>query len=68
MAEVNINVTAHELDPTKKYVVEIRRGDLGLDASEALVKQLQRLGVDGIVVITETGEAIKVKEVPDNAK
>jgi len=68
MAELNINVTAHELDPTKKYVVEIRRGDLGLDACEYLVKELQRLGVDGIVVITETGEAIKVKEVPQNAK
>lgn len=68
MAEVNINVTAHELDPTKKYVVEIRRGDLGLDACHGLVKQLQALGVDGLVVLTETGEAIKVKEVPQNAK
>jgi hypothetical protein len=68
MTDVTINVTAHELDPTKKYVVEIRRGDLGLEASEGLAKQLQRLGVVGIVVITETGEAIKVKEVPDNAK
>ena len=65
MIDVNINVIAHELDPTKRYVLEIKRGDLDLASSEVLVKRLQQLGVKGIVVVSETGEAINVKQLPE---
>lgn len=65
MTDININVTAHELDPTKRYVLEIKRGDLDLASSEVLVKRLQQLGVGGIVVVSETGEAINVKQLPE---
>lgn len=65
MTDVNINVVAHELDPSKKYVLEVRRGELGLDATSQLVRTLKANGINGFVVVSETGEAIKVNEIPE---
>lgn len=69
MADININVTATELDPTKKYIVEVRRGDLTFEGVDQLRKVLyDQYGVDGLIVVSETGKAINVKQIPEEGK
>lgn len=65
MTDVNINIVAHELDPNKRYLLEIRRGDMGLEATSQLVRHLKENGITGAVVVSETGEAINIKEIPE---
>jgi len=66
--EINLNITGVELDPTKKYIIEVRRGDLSMEAVDQLRKALSGAGVTSLLVVSETGEAIKVKTIPEGAK
>lgn len=69
MTDININVQAHELDPSKSYIIEVRRGDLTFEGVEQFRKIVaDRWGIDAILVVTETGESIKVKEAPKEGK
>jgi hypothetical protein len=65
MTDLNINVVAHELDPSKRYIIEVRQGDLTMEAVDELRKALAKVGVMTLLVVSTTGEAIKVNTVPE---
>lgn len=69
--EVKLQVIAKELDPTKKYILEVRQGDFDTEAMRLLSKGLYQLGITNILVSSPDGNSIKVTELPEelsNAK
>jgi len=67
MAEptVNINVVARELDPSKVYVIEVRKDSMPMQDFHSLCGAIRNLGVKFIAVVSDTGDDINVIEIPE---
>ena len=65
MTDVNINITGVGLESDKKYLLEARRGDITYEGLESLRKSFKDNNIDVIIVVSETGNALNVVEIPE---
>lgn len=64
MIDVKVDMKGIALDPTKSYILEIRRGDLPYSTVEQSRRAFREAGINTIIVVSETGNAINVVEIP----
>lgn len=63
MKDLKINiVNAHELDPNKKYILELPNENYSMDDAHQIANTIYELGIKGIVVVNRGKESIKVIE------
>lgn len=68
MTDVTINVKGESLDPSKAYIIEVKQSDINGATMHGLTNALQQLKIKHVLVATDTGEAVNVVEVPEEAR
>ena len=63
MKELKINiVNAHELDPNKKYILELPNETYSKEDAQIIGKAIYKEGIKGIVLLTRGEDRIKIIE------
>jgi hypothetical protein len=58
-----IILKAHEIDRSKKYIIEVKEGSMTMYDVDMMANSLQKMGVvSAVIVRTKDGESITIKE------